>query len=488
VAAAVLAMTAAACAGSDAGTGAADRGTVTSAPDAAAPTSADDGAPGTTEPSTVAPTAIGRCSEPATGAAQATVLLWEIIGGDEGQNAFDELVAEFNASQTAVRLVAESVGGANDLLFTLSQTPAAEWPDLVVATPQALKRLLDSGRVVRPDECPGGQVAGDGLLPVVRATYEVDGVLQAVPFGVSTSVLWFDAVEMRAAGLDPASPPATLEALAAASRQIVDSGVSPYGLVVYDWMTAYLITNGALQRGEMFALPDNGRSGGPVSVDLDTPANRETLTWLRDIVAVNGGVSIGLTPAGVEDLTRVADPLDGATMTVHTSAALGDVIALLEAGSFPGVELGVSPLPGPGRGAVLGGNGFFLIDHGDPARAGAAFDVVTWFTEPANIARFDAATGYIPPSFRVAAEPVLVAAWAEHPEMRVAWDQVLALPGNDVTAGALFGPSAEVERLFFELTADVVDNGMPPAEALQGLTDDINALLAQYDAVIGSGG
>lgn len=485
---AVLAMAGAACAGSDADTRAAGGGTVVTAPDGAAPSSVDAGVPGDTEPSTDAPPAVGSCSEPVAGTAQTTVRLWEIIGGDEGQNAFDELVAEFNASQTAVRLVAESVGGANDLLATLAQTPPAEWPDVVVATPQAMKRLLDSGRVVRPDECPGGDAAGDGLLPVVRATYEVDGVLQAVPFGVSTSVLWFDAVEMRAAGLDPASPPATLEELAAASRRIVDSGVSPYGLVVYDWMTAYLLTNGALQRGEVFAQPDNGRSGGPVSVELDTPANRETLTWLRDVVAVNGGVSIGLTPAGVEDLTRVADPLDGATMTVHTSAALGDVIALLESGSFPGVELGVGPLPGPGRGAVLGGNGFFLIDHGDPARVGAAFEVVTWFTEPANIARFDAATGYIPPSFRVAAEPVLVAAWAEHPAMRVAWDQVLALPGTDVTAGALFGPSAEVERLFFELTADVVDNGMPPAEALQGLTGDINALLAQYDAVIGSGG
>jgi hypothetical protein len=119
---------------------------------------------------------------------------------------------------------------------------------------------------------------------------------------------------------------------------------------------------------------------------------------------------------------------------------------------------------------------------------GAAFDVVTWFTESANIARFDAATGYIPPSFRVAAEPALVAAWAKYPEMRVAWDQVLALPGTDATAGALFGPSAEVERLFFALTTDVVDKGVPADEALQRLTDDINALLAQYDAVIGSSG
>lgn len=483
-------MVAVACSGADAAQQIEGGGT--GAPTSTAQEAADDGAlvaSETSEPAEVAePAEQGRCAEPDEVGSPITVQMWEIIGGDEGQNAFDELVAEFNASQTSVELVAESVGGANDLLFTLSQTPADEWPDLVVATPQAMKRLIDSGRVVRPDECPGGGVARDGLLPVVRATYEVGGVLQGVPFGVSTSVLWFDAVEMRAAGLDPASPPATLEELAAASRQIVDSDVSPHGLVVYDWMTAYLLTNGALQRGEVFALPDNGRSGGPVSVELDTPANRETLTWLRDVVEVNGGVSIGLTPSGVEDLTRVADPLDGATMTVHTSAALGDVIALLEAGSFPGVELGVGPLPGPGRGAVLGGNGFFLIDGRDPARVGAAFDVVSWFTEPANIARFDAATGYIPPSFRVAAEPALVAAWAEHPEMRVAWDQVLALPGTDATAGALFGPSAEVERLFFALTADVVDKGVPADEALQRLTDDINALLAQYDAVIGSSG
>ena len=483
-------MVAAACAGSDAGTQAADGGT--GAPVATAQESVDDGSLGASETSepadVVEPSEQGRCTAPAVGGSPITVRMWEIIGGDEGQNAFDELVAEFNASQTAVELVTESVGGANDLLLTLSQTPADEWPDLVVATPQAMKRLVDSGRVVRPDECPGGEMAVDGLLPVVRATYEVGGVLQAVPFGVSTSVLWFDAAEMRAAGLDPAAPPITLEELAAASRQIVDSGVRPHGMVVYDWMTAYLLTNGALQRGEVFALPDNGRSGGPVSVDLDTPANRETLTWLRDVVEVNGGVSIGPTPSGVEDLTRIADPLEGATMTVHTSAALGDVIALLEAGSFPGVELGVGPLPGPGRGAVLGGNGFFLIDLGDPDRVGAAFDVVTWFTESANIARFDAATGYIPPSFRVAAEPALVAAWAKYPEMRVAWDQVLALPGTDATAGALFGPSAEVERLFFALTTDVVDKGVPADEALQRLTDDINALLAQYDAVIGSSG
>lgn len=429
-----------------------------------------------------------RCSEPVDADAPVVLRLWEVVGGDQGQNVFDELVAEFNASQTAIRLVAESVGGANDLLNTLSKTPPDQWPDVVVATPQAMKRLLDSGRVVAPDECPDGAAVESGLLPVVHATYSVGDQLQGVPFGVSTTVLWFDAAEMRAAGLDPASPPATLEELAAASRQIVDSGASPHGLVVYDWMAAYLLTNGALQRGEVFAEPDNGRAGGPVSVALDTPTNRATLSWLREVVERDGAISIGLTPSGVEDLTRVADPLDGATMTLHTSAALGDVIALLEAGSFPGVELGVSPLPGPGRGAVLGGNGFLLVDHGEPGRVGAAFEAVRWLTEPANIARFDAATGYIPPSFAVAAEPVLVAAWAEHPQMRVAWDQVLALPGTDVTAGPLFGPSSEVERLFFALTADVVDNGLPVAEALQGFTDDVNALLAQYDAVVDAGG
>ncbi len=475
-----------ACSPSDGGSADAG-GSPTPGPDATVPVPAAPGVDTAASPDSVAPVPT-RCVEPDGADGPVTVTIWEILGGDEAPKVFDRLVADFNASQTAVRIEVESAGGANDLLSRLPETPPAQWPDLLVATPQAMQRLLDTGRIVAPRECPGGQDAESGLLPVVRAAYSVGGQLRAVPFGVSTSVLFFDAAEMRAAGLDPASPPTTLDQLFAASRQIVDSGVSPHGLVVYDWMAYYLLTNGVLQRGELLAQPDNGRSSRATSVVLDTPANVAALTWLLDVVDAGGAVSIGVTPSGVEDLTRIIDPVDGATMSVHTSAALGDVIRLLEAGSFPGVELGVGPMPGPSHGAVIGGNGLFLVDHGDPARVGAAFRVVQWLTDPANLAAFDAATGYIPPSFRVAAEPVLVEAWARYPQMRVAWDQVIALPGNDATGGAVFGPSTEVERLFWSLTDAVVARRVPPDEALRALTDEINILLERYDAVVAAGG
>lgn len=472
---------------SSGGSGSADAGGSLATDSASTvPVQVDPGADTTASPASTTALPV-RCSEPDDSAGPVTVTVWEILGGDEAPNAFDRLVAEFNASQTTARIEVVSAGGANDLLDRLPKTPPDQWPDVLVATPQAMQRLLDTGRIVAPGECPGGDDVEAGLLPIVRATYSIGGELRAVPFGVSTSVLFFDAAELRAAGLDPASPPVTLEALFAASRRIVDSGASPHGLVVYDWMAQYLIVNGALQRGEVVAQPDNGRSARATSVALDTPANVATLTWLRDVVDFGGAVSIGLTPSGVEDLTRIADPIDGAAMAVHTSAALGDVIALLESGSFPGVELGVGPMPGPAPGAVIGGNGLFLIDHGDPARVGAAFRAVQWLTAPANLAAFDAATGYIPPSFRVAGEPVLVEAWARYPQMRVAWDQVIALPGNDATAGAVLGPSSEVERLFWNLTDAVVERGVPPAQALKQLSAEINTMLERYEAVVAAG-
>lgn len=463
---------------------------------------ADDGAPPSTAapavpaaavttatvPSTArstAPLPAPRCLTPTIDAEPVTITMWEILGGDSAPDVFADLVAEFNASQSRVKLVVESAGGAMALLRRLSDTPTDAWPDIAMSTPQSIRRLVDTGRVVPPAECPSGASADDSLLPIVRATFSYEGRLVAAPFGVSTPLLWFDAAEFRAAGLDPSEPPTTLEELFDASAALVASGVSPYGLVLYDWMANHFLLTAALQRGELVATPDNGRRGGTPVVALDTAANAEVVQWMRDMVRTGGAVWIGITPSGVEDLTRIIDPVDGAVMSIHTSAALGDVIALIEAGSFPGVELGVAPIPGVARGAGVGGNGLFLIDHGDPRRAGAAAEVIEWFTRPEQIARLVAATGYLPPSFPVAAEPDVVASWSAHPQLRVGWEQVLALPGNDVTAGPLFGPSTEVNQLLSDFSATVATRDVDPSDVLADLTARINAVLEQYQLVVG---
>lgn len=455
----------------------------TSAPPPGSTVTASTGAGATTDP--VVP-GRGRCATHSDdGAAPVRVVVWEIFGGEEAPKVFDELVAEFRVERPGIELVVESISGANQLLATLQQTPPEQWPDAVVASPQALRRLVDTGRIVPPGECNGGARLAEGVLPVVDALYRYRGTLQGVPYGVSTPVLFFDAAEFRAAGLDPDDPPLTLAELAAASEQIVRSGASPHGLVVTDWYAHYLLLSGAVQRGDLLLAPDNGRSGGDVAVQFDTPANREAMAWLLDVVTSKGGVWIGVTPSGTEDFLKIASRVDGGAMAVHTSGSLGDVISVLEGGSFDGIELGVGPMPGPARGATVGGNGWFLIDHGDPRRVGAAFALVEWLSAPERLARLVEATGYLPPRIAVFSEPLVAEAWERYPQLRVGFDQIFSMSGGASAAGPLFGPNAEVDNLLFTFTTSVVARGEPVDEALGRLTGEVEALLAQYDVIVG---
>jgi sn-glycerol 3-phosphate transport system substrate-binding protein len=423
-----------------------------------------------------------RCAvEPSAG----TVSVWHVLGTNAAGELFEARAAEFNASQDLVRVEARSIeGGTESLLALLAETDTSNWPDIVVSQPQALRRLADSAVIVPPGECGDVEATMGSMLPVVKASYTYRDGLQAVPFGVSSPILLFDAAELRAAGLDPAQPPATLEELAAASKQIVDRGISPFGLVVYDWFGTFLINQGAAQRGELIVTPANGRDGGALTVDYATPANRDAMSWLVDVVDDGGGIFIGGIPSGLENLIRIVQPVDGGTMTIQTSGSLGDLIDILEAGSFPGVELGVGPLPGPGPGGLVGGNGFWLIDHGDPGRVRSAYTFVDWIVEPSRMAEYVVETGYAPPSFRVAAEPAVVERWSEYPQLRVAFDQLAAQTGSDEDAGAVFGPSVEIDYIFYRLTNRVLGEGMSVEQGLRDLTVDVQAELDRYELIV----
>jgi hypothetical protein len=68
----------------------------------------------------------------------------------------------------------------------------------------------------------------------------------------------------------------------------------------------------------------------------------------------------------------------------------------------------------------------------------------------------------------------------------VSFDQILGQPPTAAAAGPLFGPNSEVDSLLFGFTTAIVEGRTPVAEALAGFDDELDALLAQYDAVVGT--
>jgi len=419
---------------------------------------------------------IGRPCLPSDG--DGTVQIWHSMGGNATLDLLDDFVAKFEESHS-IKLELRRFGGDLETIAELARTPTSDWPDIVVVSEQATRTLLDSERFLRPADCDAA--LGTDLLPLVRATYTVNDELVAMPFGVSVPLLIFDAAEFREAGLDPNLPPSTLTELLTASATIRDSGASPYGLVLPDWCGNFVLEQYSAKRGLPEGAPDNGRRTRSLSVNFATPENIADLTQLRDGVRQGHVKYIGPNPSNFDDLVAITSETDGATMAIHTSGALGDVIRLLEAGNFPGVELGVGPMPGPGAGSLIGGNAMWLVDPSNPDRAGRAWTVIEWMQEPTQLAQLAATVGYVPATAAAAAEPILQDRWAEYPQMKVAYDQVLATPVNDATAGIVIGPFNERSFVLFGMCAEIMADDVAPADALIAASENVNQLLDQYE-------
>lgn len=412
-------------------------------------------------------------------ASAGTVTLWHSLSGSITLDALDELSARMT-SDIGVTLEFRRFESDTDLMTNLANSAEGDQPDMVLVTEQATRALLDSERFLYPDVCDAG-IAAD-LLPQVAATYSFQDRLVALPFGVSTQVLIFDAARLRAAGLDPNSPPTTLSDLLTASEQVVASGASDFGLVATDSCAAILVPNYSAKRGVVLGSDGNGHAGRMQSVDLAKPEIVEDLTALRDAAWEEHVRYIGANPSGFDDLVNLTMPSGGGMMAMHTSAALGEIIALLDNGNFDDLELGVAPLPGPGVGALVGGNALWLRSNSDEAQLGRAWRALEWLYDPAQLASFDAATGYSPPTASAAKETVLLEAWDANPVLRVAYDQIVSTPTTTASTAWMLGPSGEVASQMYRLCDRIIENGADVERALRDATDAINNLIALYEA------
>lgn len=412
------------------------------------------------------------------------MVLWHSLGGNVAGDVMIQLQDEFNRTHKA-HLTTKHIGGDPEMVDALARTPVKDWPDIVVTSENITRTLLDTKRFLAPSACDAQ--LGSDMFPVVRQTYTVDGDLQAMPWGVSLPVLVFDAAKFRKAGLDVAAPPLTLTELLHDSDAIAKSGASPQGLVLSDWCANVVLEQYAAKRGEPVALPDDGHTTRQFTVDLATAANIADLQALRDGVQAGHVQWMGGNPSGFDDLLNIAVPGGGAVMAIHTAAALGEVISLLDGGNFPGVELGVGPLPGPGPGSLIGGNALWLADPHDATVAGRAWAVMDWLYQPAQLATLAAATGYVPPTEAASRQQVLLDSWAAHPQLRVAYDQMLATPVTTASSGLVLGPSIDFDFILFDACTKIITGGADVETTLRQTSALVNDIVSDYDAEQTSG-
>jgi sn-glycerol 3-phosphate transport system substrate-binding protein len=173
-------------------------------------------------------------------------------------------------------------------------------------------------------------------------------------------------------------------------------------------------------------------------------------------------------------------------MTADTSAALGTVLSVLP--QFPGVELGVAPLPGlPGDGATfVGGGANYIVKGDDPAKIEAAWLFAKYLDEPETQATW-AQTGYIPIRQDAVDTPELQQLWTSQPFYKVAFDQLAADNTTVAAKGPVIGAFTGVRDAETDAMEEMVTNGIAPDDALADAAKNSNDAISEYNERAGVG-
>jgi sn-glycerol 3-phosphate transport system substrate-binding protein len=394
--------------------------------------------------------------------------------------ALQNLTKSFNSSQSdvTVNLVNQDSYTDTLTLYTAALS-GGNLPDLVQMESADLQLMIDSQSVVPAQSAIDVDTDVD-LSDFLASTvdyYKVDGTIYALPFNVSSQVLYFDANAFSDAGLDPSSPPTTLDALLTASQKIISSRTEKYGMSLKLSPSTY--EEWLAMAGQELLNNNNGRSGRATAVAFNDSEGQAIASFYEQMFSSK---TVQPTSATTYDnLYAIANRI--APMTLETSAALGTVVELL--GGYKQVKLGVGQMPGPiaTGGVFIGGAGMYIVNKSTPEHQDAAWQYIKYLTGPTQQAIWAAATGYIPVRKSALNESVLEKQWADIPEFKVAYDQILASPQSSATAGPVSGAQAQVDDAIQNgLTA--ISTGTSATSALSSAASTANQAISSYNSRI----
>lgn len=344
--------------------------------------------------------------------------------------------------------VTPSFQGTNtaEKLNTLAQ--AGDWdnfPNVCQVASAGIPAIAGYDLFVSVDEMyeKGGDVIlnKDAIIPNNARTFTYEGKLCAMPFSNSTILLYYNKDMFREAGLDPETPPATLEELADAVEKLtIKNGdtIDTYGLNVQ--VKRYQLVNWVGGEGEYNFIGNNegGRAGLMTRMTMGEDGSlMKYLDKWEDIIATGG-----YKP--VEDNINEEFAMEINAMAVMSSARIAKVTALIE----DAFDWGTAPLPKVDAedkgGAAVGGSGVVMFDKGDADQMEAAWIFTQYLGGEDAQYIFCTGSGYIPMNKDLYEQDRMKAYLEENDKMKAAVDQLMASNPNvqeplDVVTGEING-------------------------------------------------
>jgi sn-glycerol 3-phosphate transport system substrate-binding protein len=411
--------------------------------------------------------------------AQTDIVLWHAMGGPLGKE-LDALVQRFNDSQKDFRVVAEHKGSYEDVMIgALAAQRAGNGPNLVQVYEVGTEHMIVAKNATRPVwqvlAENGEKIDAGSFVPAVASYFsDNSGRLLALPFNISTPILFYNKDAFRKAGLDPEKPPNTWYEMPKAMGALLNAGFScAYTTVWPSWVQ---VENMSVWHNQDFATRDNGMSG------LDAKLTFNTHLMVRHISLLASWARAGyFTYSGrrVEGERRFAS---GECAMV--TAASSSYAALRSEAKF---DFGAARLPyyddirGAPHHTLIGGAALWAMAGKKSVEYRGVARFLAWLAQPEVQAEWHQRTGFVPLTRTAYELTARKGFYKDNPGHEIAIRQLLLNAPTRESRGIRLGDFAQIRAILEEELEGVWDDKVPPKLALDRAAERGDELLRKFE-------
>lgn len=422
-------------------------------------------------------------SENGSGDGPVTVVFWHSFSGATGE-ALEKIIDAYNngpgkEKQISVDLVYQGYDGTDKVILAYQTKDTANAPDINVGLTSTIPSMMEMGWTVSAEQflnSGDSEITKDTFYPALQRSCTYQDEMVAVPFSNSIPLLYYNTAMLEEAGFT--EPPQTMDELIEYTKALtVKDGdtVTRYGLNMQT--KRYQLVEFCVSQDENAFFGDNegGRSAPMTRIVAGEDGTLKAYLEKLQALLETGGYKY------IEDNINEEFAQGLSAMVIMSSSRLGTMDSLMP-GQYMTAFLPKVNADDNG-GAAVGGSCLSLIDRGDEARLNAAWDVIEYLLSPENVAAFSMASGYLPVNTACEDLPEMQAYYEEHPQYKVALDQMKAASPNaqeplDLTYNEINGIITDVMLEFCQgnLTVD---------ETVEQIVSQCNASLDEYHAANG---
>lgn len=341
--------------------------------------------------------AAGATLPAAAQAPRTRIIFWHAMTGALADE-ITRIGTAFNASQNEVEVQPVFKGTYPETLTAaIAAWRAGQAPHVVQMFEVGTGSMLAAGPAVKQvwqlSEETGIKIDPEAYVGGVRGYYSLaDGRLASMPFNSSTAVMWYNKDAFEKAGLDPAKPPATWDAVVAACQALKAKAPTPSPMTTV-WPAWIQFEQYAAIHNLQYATKANGFEGLDTELVFNTKPFVNHLQRLLDMSKDGTFKYSGRDSAG--------DPLfpaGEAAISFNSSAARANIARDAKfrwASALLPIDTAVNPNP---INSIIGGASLWAMTA--PSRTPAEYKAVAQFYkflgQPENDALWAQHTGYVP--------------------------------------------------------------------------------------------